>query len=55
MIFTVSLVSTLVHLYACYYMETDPHIVRFMGYLSLFTFFMLFLITADNFLQLFIG
>jgi proton-translocating NADH-quinone oxidoreductase chain L len=55
MIFTVSLVSTLVHLYACYYMETDPHLVRFMGYLSLFTFFMLFLITADNFLQLFIG
>lgn len=55
MIFTVSLVSTLVHIYACYYMETDPHLVRFMGYLSLFTFFMLFLITADNFLQLFIG
>lgn len=55
MIFTVSLVSTLVHVYACYYMETDPHLVRFMGYLSLFTFFMLFLVTADNFLQLFIG
>lgn len=55
MIFTVTLVSALVHIYACYYMEFDPHLIRFMGYLSLFTFFMLFLVSSDNFLQLFIG
>ena len=55
MLFTVTLVSSLVHLYSCYYMATDPHLSRFLGYLSLFTFFMLFLVTANNFLQLFIG
>jgi NADH:ubiquinone oxidoreductase subunit 5 (subunit L)/multisubunit Na+/H+ antiporter MnhA subunit len=36
-------------------METDPHIPRFMSYLSLFTFFMLMLVTADNFIQMFFG
>jgi proton-translocating NADH-quinone oxidoreductase chain L len=55
MLFTVTLVSLLVHLYSCYYMSSDPHIIRFLGYLSLFTFFMLFLVTSDNFLQFFIG
>jgi NADH-quinone oxidoreductase subunit L len=48
-------VSALVHTYSCGYMEGDPHIPRFMSYLSLFTFFMLILITSDNFLQLFLG
>jgi NADH-ubiquinone oxidoreductase chain 5 len=36
-------------------MAGDPHLSRFMGYLSLFTFFMLMLVTGDNFLQLFLG
>ena len=36
-------------------MSSDPHIIRFIGYLSLFTFFMLFLVTSGNFVQLFFG
>jgi proton-translocating NADH-quinone oxidoreductase chain L len=37
------------------YMDGDPHIVRFLGYLSLFTFFMLMLVTSGTFVQLFLG
>ena len=48
-------ISTIVHLYSTSYMSHDPHQCRFMSYLSLFTFFMLMLVTADNFLQLFFG
>ena len=55
MMFVVSTVSTLIHIYSIGYMSHDPHIPRFMSYLSLFTFFMLALVTADNFLQLFFG
>ena len=51
----VSCISGLVHLYSTGYMSHDPHQPRFMSYLSLFTFFMLMLVTADNFLQLFFG
>ena len=51
----VTVVSSLVHLYALAYMGADPHLPRFMSYLSLFTFFMLMLVTADNFLQTFFG
>ena len=51
----VTFISFLVHLYSTVYMCHDPHQIRFMCYLSLFTFFMLMLITADNFLQLFFG
>ena len=47
MCFTVTLISTLVHLYSTSYMSHDPHQPRFMAYLSLFTFFMLMLITAE--------
>jgi NADH-quinone oxidoreductase subunit L len=36
-------------------MSHDPHLQRFLSYLSLFTFFMLILVTADNFLQMFVG
>ena len=43
-------VSVLVHIYSMEYMRTDPHLPRFMSYLSLFTFFMLILITSDNFM-----
>jgi NADH-ubiquinone oxidoreductase chain 5 len=51
----VTFVSMLVHLYSLEYMSSDPHLPRFMSYLSLFTFFMLILVTADNFIQLFLG
>ena len=43
------------HLYSIGYMAEDPHRPRFFAYLSLFTFAMLMLVTADNFLQLFFG
>lgn len=48
-------VSLLVHLYGFSYMSHDPHIPRFMSYLSIFTFFMLMLVTADNLVQTFFG
>ena len=51
----VSFISTLVHLYSVEYMANDPHLTRFMSYLSLFTFFMLVLVTSDNFVQMFFG
>lgn len=51
----VTFISFLVHLYSTEYMSHDPHLPRFMAYLSLFTFFMLILITADNFVQMFVG
>jgi len=55
MLFVITFISSLVHLYSLEYMENDPHLVRFMSYLSLFTFFMLVLVTADNFVQMFVG
>jgi len=55
MLVIVTFISTLVHLYSTEYMESDPHLLRFMSYLSLFTFFMLILVTANNFLQMFVG
>ena len=51
----VTFISCLVHLYSIEYMSHDPHLPRFMSYLSLFTFFMLILVTADNFIQMFVG
>ncbi|MBM08595.1 MAG: NADH-quinone oxidoreductase subunit L [Magnetovibrio sp.] len=55
MMLVVTGVSTVVHVYSIGYMHHDTSIPRFMSYLSLFTFFMLMLITADNLLQLFFG
>ena len=55
MVFVVNLVSSMVHVYSIGYMSHDPHKPRFMAYLSLFTFFMLSLVTADNFVQMFFG
>ena len=55
MLVVVTCVSSLVHLYSTEYMGGDPHLPRFMSYLSLFTFFMIILVTADNFLQMFVG
>jgi NADH-quinone oxidoreductase subunit L len=55
MILVVTVVSSMVHVYSIGYMAEDPSIPRFMAYLSLFTFAMLSLVTADNFVQLFFG
>lgn len=55
MLIVVTTVSLLVHIYSIGYMAHDPYIQRFMSYLSLFTFFMLMLVSADNFMQLFFG
>jgi len=55
MLVVVTLISSIIHIYSIGYMESDPHKPRFMAYLSLFTFAMLTLVTADNFLQLFFG
>jgi NADH:ubiquinone oxidoreductase subunit 5 (subunit L)/multisubunit Na+/H+ antiporter MnhA subunit len=55
MLIVVTFISSLVHIYSTEYMSHDPHLPRFMSYLSLFTFFMLILVTADNFIQLFVG
>ena len=55
MLVVVTWVSALVHIYSVGYMSHDPHPQRFMAYLSLFTFFMLMLVTSDNLLQLFLG
>ena len=55
MLVVVTTVSGLVHLYSVGYMEEDPHRPLFFAFLSLFTFAMLALVTADDFLQLFFG
>lgn len=55
MLIVITSVSALVHIYSIGYMSGDPHIPRFMSYLSLFTFLMIVLVTSDNFVQLFIG
>jgi NADH-quinone oxidoreductase subunit L len=55
MLVVVTGVSALVHIYSIGYMSHDPNNPRFFAYLSLFTFFMLMLVTSDNFLQLFFG
>ena len=55
MLVVVTGVSSLVHVYSIGYMSHDSHRARFFAYLSLFTFMMLMLVTADNFLQLFFG
>ncbi len=55
MLVVVTSVSAMVHIYSIGYMSHDPHKPRFMAYLSLFTFAMLMLVTADNFIQLFFG
>ena len=55
MLVVVTLISAIVHIYSVGYMSHDPHKPRFMSYLSLFTFAMLMLVTADNFIQLFFG
>jgi NADH-ubiquinone oxidoreductase chain 5 len=55
MLLPVLIVSALVHIYSISYMGEDPHNQRFFSYLSMFTFFMLMLVTGDNYLVMFIG
>ena len=55
MLIVVTVVSSMVHVYSIGYMAEDTSIARFMSYLSLFTFFMLMLVTSDNLVQLFFG
>ncbi|MCD6035375.1 MAG: NADH:ubiquinone oxidoreductase subunit 5 [Rickettsiales bacterium] len=55
MLIVVTGVSTLVHIYSIGYMHHDLHRPRFMSYLSLFTFFMIMLVTSADFIQLFLG
>lgn len=55
MLFVITSISLFAHIYSVDYMGSDAHFVRFISYLSLFTFCMLLLVTAGNLLQLFIG
>jgi NADH-ubiquinone oxidoreductase chain 5 len=55
MLIPVLIVSSLVHVYSIGYMSHDPHNQRFFSYLSLFTFMMVILVTANNFLLMFVG
>jgi NADH-quinone oxidoreductase subunit L len=55
MLCVVTIVSSMVHVYSIGYMSHDHSIPRFMAYLSFFTFAMLALVTADNFVQMFFG
>jgi hypothetical protein len=55
MLLPVLIISSLVHIYSIGYMSHDPHNQRFFSYLSLFTFMMIILVTADNFLLMFVG
>lgn len=55
MLILVTSVSFFVHLFTTSYMDGDPHLPRFISYLSLFTFFMVILVTSNNLVQLFIG
>nr|YP_537102.1 NAHD dehydrogenase subunit 5 [Paracoccidioides brasiliensis]AAY30339.1 NAHD dehydrogenase subunit 5 [Paracoccidioides brasiliensis] len=55
MLLPVLIVSSLVHLYSISYMSHDPHNQRFFSYLSLFTFMMIILVTANNYLLMFLG
>ena len=48
-------ISSLVHIYSLDYMKEDPHLPRFVSYLSLFTFFMLILVSSNHFISLFLG
>jgi NADH-ubiquinone oxidoreductase chain 5 len=55
MLLPVLIISSLVHIYSIGYMSHDPHNQRFFSYLSLFTFMMIILVTANNFLLMFVG
>ena len=54
-IFVIYIISTIIYLYSFFYMIKEPHLYKFISYLSLFVFFMLILVLADNFIVLFFG
>lgn len=55
MFVVVTAISACVHIYSSVYMYSDPYLSRFMTYLSFFTFFMLLLVSAGDFVVLFLG
>ena len=55
LVFLISIVSTVVITYSLSYMSHDPHLIRFIAYLFLFSFFMLLFVTSNNYIQLFFG
>ena len=55
MLIVINVISLCAQIYSIEYMREDPHSIRFFSYLSLFTFFMVFLVLSDNMLQLFMG
>jgi NADH:ubiquinone oxidoreductase subunit 5 (subunit L)/multisubunit Na+/H+ antiporter MnhA subunit len=55
LLFIIIFLSLLVHLYSFEYLASDPHLPRFLGYLSLFTFMLLLMVTSNNYFQLFLG
>jgi NADH-quinone oxidoreductase subunit L len=55
MLIIITFISFFVHIYSIGYMNLDPYLPRFISFLSLFTFFMIILVTANNYLQLFFG
>ncbi len=55
MVIMVNFISTIIHVYSVGYMSKDSRRIIFMGYLGLFTFFMLFLVSSSNLIQLFVG
>lgn len=55
MLIPVLIISSLVHIYSISYMSSDPHNQRFFSYLSLFTYMMIILVTANNYLLMFVG
>nr|YP_001876555.1 NADH dehydrogenase subunit 5 [Cavenderia fasciculata]ABX45229.1 NADH dehydrogenase subunit 5 [Cavenderia fasciculata] len=55
MLVVITFISCMVHIYSVGYMSEDPHKTRFFAYLSLFTFFMMVLVVADNVIQFFLG
>ena len=55
MLFVIYFISTIVYIYSFFYMLKEPHLYKFISYLTLFVFFMLILVLADNFIILFFG
>ena len=55
MLIPVLYISSVIHTFSISYMENDPHVQRFFSYLSLFTFFMLLLVSGANYFVMFVG
>ena len=55
MLIPVLYISSVIHIFSISYMENDPHVQRFFSYLSLFTFFMLLLVSGANYFVMFVG